>query len=199
MEHEQVVNTEPEMKEDLQAEEKPEAKSEEKPKEPAKEESEKKYSDEEVNAILSKKFAKWTAQKEKELDEAQKLAEMDAQQKAEYERDKLEKELADLKRENTLNAMGKTARTMLAEQGVHLPDAMVSILVTEEAESTKNNVDNFVQIFKEAVDVAVNEKLKTGTPKRMAGGKAMTRDEILNISDAEARRKAIQDNLELFN
>jgi len=27
----------------------------------------------------------------------------------------------------------------------------------------------------------------------------MTRDEILNIADAAARRKAIQDNLELFN
>ena len=195
MENEQVVGTEPELEEEQKTEETPE----EKLKEPEKEKSEKKYSDEEVDAILSKKFAKWTAQKEKELDEAQKLAEMDAQQKAEYERDKLEKELAELKRENTLNAMGKTARTMLSEQGVHLPDALVSILVTEEAESTKTNVDNFTQLFKEAVDAAVNEKLKSGTPKRMAGGKAMTRDEILNIADAEARRKAIQENLELFN
>jgi len=195
MENEQVVNTEPELEEEKNTEETPE----EKLKEPEKEKSEKKYSDEEVNAILSKKFAKWTAQKEKELDEAQKLAEMDAQQKAEYERDKLEKELAELKRENTLNAMGKTARTMLSEQGIHLSDALVSILVTEEAESTKTNVDNFVQLFKEAVDAAVNEKLKSGTPKRMAGGKAMTRDEILNIADAKARRKAIQENLELFN
>ena len=195
MENEKVVNTEPELEEEKNTEETPE----EKLKEPEKEKSEKKYSDEDVNAILSKKFAKWTAQKEKELDEAQKLAEMDAQQKAEYERDKLEKELAELKRENTLNAMGKTARTMLSEQGVHLSDALVSILVTEEAESTKTNVDNFVQLFKEAVDAAVNEKLKSGTPKRMAGGKAMTRDEILNIADAAARRKAIQENLELFN
>lgn len=195
MENEKVVGTEPELEDEEKTKETPE----EKLKEPKKEESEKKYSDEEVNAILSKKFSKWTAQKEKELDEAQKLAEMDAQQKAEYERDKLEKELAELKRENTLNAMGKTARTMLSEQGVHLSDALVSILVTEEAESTKTNVDSFVQLFKEAVDSAVNEKLKSGTPKRMAGGKAMTRDEILNIADAEARRKAIQENLELFN
>ena len=195
MEDEKVVSTEPELEEEQPLE----AKSEENPKEPAKEESEKKYSDEEVNAILSKKFAKWMAQKEKERSEAKKLAEMDAQQKAEYERDKLEKELAELKRENTLNAMGKTARTMLSEQGVHLPDALVSILVTEEAESTKTNVDGFAKLFKEAVDAAVNEKLKSGTPKRMPGGKAMTKDEILNIPDAEARRKAIQDNLELFN
>ncbi len=195
MENEKFVSTEPELEKGQQAEVTPE----EKPEKPKNKEPEKKYSDEEVNAILSKKFAKWTAQKEKELSEAQKLAEMDAQQKAEYERDKLEKELAGLKRENTLNAMGKTARTMLSEQGVHLPDALVSILVTEEAESTKANVDNFAKLFKEAVDAAVNEKLKSGTPKRMVGSKAMTRDEILNIADAKARRKAIQENLELFN
>lgn len=195
MENEKVVSTETELEEGQVLE----TQSKENPEETQKSEPEKKYSDEEVNAILSKKFAKWTAQKEKELDEAQKLAEMDAQQKAEYERDKLEKELAQLKRENTLNAMGKTARTMLSEQAVHLPDALVSILVTEEAESTKKNVDSFAKLFKEAVESAVNEKLKSGTPKRMAGGKAMTRDEILNIPDAEARRKAIQENLELFN
>lgn len=191
MDEEKIIDTE-------QVEEEPIKESEpEKPE--AKEEPEKKYSDEDLDAIISQKFAKWREKQEKEISEAKKLAEMDAQQKAEYERDKLEKELAELKRENTLNAMGKTARTMLSEQGVHLSDALVSILVTEEAESTKTNVDNFVQLFKEAVDAAVNEKLKSGTPKRMAGSKAMTRDEILNIADAEARRKAIQDNLELFN
>ena len=71
--------------------------------------------------------------------------------------------------------------------------------MTEEAESTKKNVDAFAEVFAAAVESAVKEKLRSGTPKRMAGGKTMTRDEILNIPDAEARRKAIQDNLELFN
>ena len=195
MENEKVVSTEPELEEEQQVE----AKSEEKQKEPAKEESEKKYSDEEVNAILSKKFAKWTAQKEKELSEAQKLAEMDAQQKAEYERDQLKNKLAELEKQSALNQMGKTARSILSEKGINVPDELISVLVTEEAESTKKNVDAFAEVFAVAVESAVNEKLKSGTPKRMAGSKAMTRDEILNIPDAKARRKAIQENLELFN
>lgn len=169
------------------------------PKEEVKLQEEKKYSDADLDEIIGKKFAKWKEKQEQEISEAKKLAEMDAQQKAEYERDKLEKELAELKRENTLNAMGKTARTMLSEQGVHLPDALVSILVTEEAEGTKTNVDNFAQLFKEAVDAAVNEKLKSGTPKRMAGGKTLTKAEILEVKDMEQRRKLIAENIELFN
>ena len=191
MENEKVINTESEMEEEQQAEENP--------KEPAKEESEKKYSDEEVNAILSKKFAKWLAQKEKELSEAKKLAEMDAQQKAEYERDQLKNKLAELEKQSALNQMGKTARSILSEKGINVPDELISVLVTEEAESTKKNVDAFAEVFAAAVESAVKEKLRSGTPKRMAGGKTMTRDEILNIADAETRRKAIQDNLELFN
>lgn len=191
MDEEKIIDTE-------QVEEEPIKESEpEKPE--AKEEPEKKYSDEDLDAIISQKFAKWREKQEKEISEAKKLAEMDAQQKAEYERDKLQKKLEALEREITLNEMGRTARGMLSERGVNLSDDLVSILITDEAESTKANVDAFVELFNGAVEAAVTEKLKSGTPKRMAGGKTMTRDEILNIPDAEARRKAIQDNLELFN
>lgn len=195
MENGKVVSTEFELEEELQAGENPE----ENPEELKKEESEKKYSDTDLDEIISKKFAKWTAQKEKELSEAQKLAEMDAQQKAEYERDQLKNKLAELEKQSALNQMGKTARSILSEKGITVPDELISVLVTEEAESTKKNVDAFADVFAAAVDAAVKEKLKSGTPKRMAGSKAMTRDEILNIADAKARRKAIQDNLELFN
>ena len=47
--------------------------------------NEKKYTDDEVNEIINKKFEKWTKQKEKEMDEAKKLADMTAQEKVEYE------------------------------------------------------------------------------------------------------------------
>lgn len=53
--------------------------------------SEAKYTDEDLDKIISAKFDKWQKQKDKEVSEAQKLAEMTAQEKAEYERDKLQK------------------------------------------------------------------------------------------------------------
>ena len=46
---------------------------------------EKKYSDDDVDKILNKKFAEWEKKKQKEVDEAKKLADMNAKEKAEYE------------------------------------------------------------------------------------------------------------------
>ena len=50
-----------------------------------------KYTDDDVDKILSQKFAEWQKKKEKELTEAQKLAQMDATQKAEYKAQQIEK------------------------------------------------------------------------------------------------------------
>ena len=45
------------------------------------------YTDADVDAIISKKFAKWQEQHEAKVAEAAKLANMNATQRAEYERD----------------------------------------------------------------------------------------------------------------
>ena len=45
------------------------------------------YTDADVDAIISKKFAKWREQHEAKVAEAAKFAEMNATQRAEYERD----------------------------------------------------------------------------------------------------------------
>ena len=45
------------------------------------------YTDADVDAIISKKFAKWQEQHEAKVAEAAKLADMNETQRAEYERD----------------------------------------------------------------------------------------------------------------
>ena len=50
-----------------------------------------KYTDADVDEILNRKFAEWQKKQQKAVDEAQKLATMNATQKAEYERDQLKK------------------------------------------------------------------------------------------------------------
>lgn len=56
------------------------------------------YTDADVDAIISKKFAKWQEQHEAKVAEAAKLAEMNATQRAEYERDQLQRPLDELRR-----------------------------------------------------------------------------------------------------
>lgn len=161
---------------------------------------EKRYSDKEVNDLIDKKFAEWQKKKDKEIGEAQKLATMNATQKAEYERDQLQKELDKLKRANSIAEMSKTARKILSESNINIPDELLSLMVTTDAEETKTAVDSFTKLFKDAVESAVKERLKGETPKKGSGGTvAMTKEQIMAIKDPELRQKKMLENKSLFN
>lgn len=160
-----------------------------------------KYTDEDVNKIIDKKFAEWQKKQQKEVDEAKKLAEMNATQKAEYERDQLKKKLEELEKQASLSEMTKTARKMLAESNINIPDELLSMMVTTDAEETKTAVDGFAKVFKEAVESAVKERLKGEPPKRSSGSgtSAMTKEQIMAIKDHELRQKKMLEHKELFN
>lgn len=164
-----------------------------------KKQNEKKYTDDEVDEIINKKFEKWTKQKEKEMNEAKKLADMTAQEKVEYERNQLKKELEELRNANTISEMSKTARGILKEKNIDISDELLSMLVTKEADTTKKNVESFAEMFDKAVEKAVNEKLKGNPPKKGPGNKTLTKEDILNIKDRTERQKKIAENMELFN
>ena len=125
-----------------------------------------KYTDEDVDKLFNKKFAEWEKKKQKEIDEAKKLAEMNAQERAEHERDELQKELDALKKKDSLSEMTKTARKMLSDEGVSVPDEVLAMIVDTDAEKTKAAVDAFGKAFKDAVESAVKEKLKGNPPKK---------------------------------
>lgn len=158
----------------------------------------KKYSDAEVDEIINKKFAKWQKEQEKKISEAEKLAGMNAQEKAEHERDTLQKELDALKRANSIAEMEKTARTMLHDDGVNVPDEVVSSLIADDADNTKAKVEAFSKAFKEAVQTAVKDALKGKAPATGKGGSTLTKADILKIANRAERQKAIAEHIDLF-
>lgn len=160
--------------------------------------SEKKYSDEDLNAILDKRFARWKADQEKEKAEAKRLAEMNAQERAEAERDKVQKELDELKAKNAIAEMTNEARKMCAEHDINVSEGLLSVLVNKDADKTKKAVDSFVKMFEQEVEKAVKEKLKGNGPKRGGSNKGVTRESILNITDPMERQRMIAENMDLF-
>lgn len=158
----------------------------------------KKYSDAEVDEIINKKFAKWQKEQERKISEAEKLAGMNAQEKAEHERDTLQKELDALKHANSIAEMEKTARTMLHDDGVNVPDEVVSSLIADDADSTKTKVEAFSKAFKEAVQTAVKDALKGKAPATGKGGSTLTKADILKIANRAERQKAIAEHIDLF-
>nr|DAJ69869.1 MAG TPA: Major capsid protein [Caudoviricetes sp.] len=157
-----------------------------------------KYTDADVDEIVSKRLAKWEKQQAAKVEEAAKLAEMNAQQKAEYERDKVQKELDEYKRRDTVNAMVAESRRQLSEQGIAVSDDILTRLVGDTAEETKASVDAFSTAFAAAVEDAVKKQLAGKAPAAGVATKTMTKEEILAIKDPIARQAAIRDNIGLF-
>ena len=157
-----------------------------------------KYTDADVDEIVSKRLAKWEKQQAAKVEEAAKLAEMNAQQKAEYERDKVQKELDEYKRRDTVNAMVAESRRQLSEQGIAVSDDILARLVGETAEETKASVDAFSVAFTAAVEDAVKKQLAGKAPAAGVATKTMTKEEILAIKDPITRQAAIRDNIGLF-
>lgn len=160
---------------------------------------EKKYTDAEVEDLINKKFAEWEKRQKKTEDEAARLAGMNAQQRAEHERDELEKKYNDLLKQNTIATLTVQARKMLSDGGVNgIPDELVAVLVTEDADTTKANVDAFTKLFKQAVQEAVKNANRKPSPKTGATGGTLTKADILKVEDINERQKLIRENMDLF-
>lgn len=158
---------------------------------------EKTFTQDELNAIVQERVNRAMEKAKADKEEAEKLAKMNAQQRAEHENARLKEELAQLRQANTLSQMAKTARAMLEEKGIAIGDELVQVLITEEAESTKKNVDEFSAMYLKAIENGVNERLKGKTPGRMVPN-SMSKSDILAIKNTAERQRAIASHLDLF-
>jgi len=160
--------------------------------------NEAKYTDDDLDRIISDKFAKWEQKKAKELSEAQKLAEMSAQEKLEYEKSQIQDELDKLRAENNRSQMSKEARKILKEQEINASDELISMLIGDSAEITKNNIEAFGTLFKTEVEKAVKEALKGNVPKATSNNNGITKEQIEAITNRTERQRLIAENQHLF-
>ena len=163
-----------------------------------KETPELKYSDEDVDKIVQKKLAKAKKDKEAAVEEATKLAKMNEDQKAEYDREQLEKELAELRRKDAFYNLSKEASKMLSEHDITADDELLRVVVKDDAEGTKQAVESFVNLFNAKVKEGVKQALSGNSPKYPNTGKTLTKQQIMDEKDATKRVKLIQQNPQLF-
>ena len=126
----------------------------------------------EVDRRVSQAQAKWSAELDKRLDlarsEGERLAKMNANEraKAQFETDKqnFETERARYEAER----LEFEAVKQLSEG--KLPISFAKMCVGKDAEETKTNIETFKTAWGEALQTAVNERMKGTTPK--TGGAA---------------------------
>lgn len=162
--------------------------------------NEKKYTDEEVDALIERKFAEWQKKHEKQQakqDEAERLKNMSDQERKDHEMEELRKQVNALQKKETMSKMSATARSMLSAKGITVDDALVGMLISEDADATKSAVDAFITAFQDAVSKAVKEALKGEAPKK-GGSSKLTKEQIMKVANRTERQRLIQENMDLF-
>lgn len=131
------------------------------------------YNDEEVNEIVKKRLARAEREKQAAVDEAAKLAKMNADQKKDYELEKAKKERDELKSQLATYEMGKQARSMFEEAKLTVTEDDLQHVVTPEAESTEANV-KWLIAHDQAVAEGVRQELLKGSTPKTHGSKVET-------------------------
>ncbi|EKP98136.1 hypothetical protein LCA12A_0915 [Lacticaseibacillus casei 12A] len=131
------------------------------------------YTDEQVNDIVKKRLARAEKEKQAAVDEAAKLAKMNADQKKDYELEKAQKERDELKSQLATYEMGKQARSMFEDAKLTVTEDDLQHVVTPEAESTEANV-KWLIAHDQAVAEGVRQELLKGSTPKTHGSKVET-------------------------
>ena len=122
--------------------------------------------DRRVQKALGTAKEKWSALTDEKLSEAEKLSKMNKEEKAEYLRQKQEKDLLDRETAITRRELMAEAKNTLAEK--KLPAGLAEVLNYTDADSCNKSIAAVEKAFQEAVQEAVEEKLKGGKPPKKA-------------------------------
>lgn len=125
--------------------------------------------DRRINKGLETAKSKWEADYKAKLEaqknEAEKLAQMDAEQKAKYEAEKMQNRIAELESQINADKLYKTANSIASEKG--LPQGYLNLIdfSKETAESINSKIDSLIELRNADLKAYLNDKLKQPTPQ----------------------------------
>lgn len=130
-----------------------------------------------VNTAVSNAQEKWKAMTDDKLSEADRLAKMTKDEKTQYLQQKREKELSDREAAVTRKELKAEAKNTLAADS--LPIELAEILDYSNADSCKTSMETVKKAFQNAVQSAVESKLKGDKPLKKATEDTKTAQEDL--------------------
>ena len=163
------------------------------------------YTQEEVNMLLQresdrrvsealKKAEKKNAEKVKE---AQKLAQMNENEKIQYELEQREKAIAEKEKALALAENKNEASKILADKGLSLD--LVDFVIAEDAETMNSNIRLLDKAFKDSVKREVEKRLGSSAPKKnLPPDETITKEKAKKMTIIE-RQNLLTNNPNLYN
>lgn len=144
--------------------------------------------DNDVNSIINSKYSRWKQELNEKQDEAAKLAAMDEKEKADYEKQQLKDKIADYERKEQLAEMSETASGMLSDKGIQPTKEVLSIIVSEDADKTSDNVKSYIA----AIELE-RKNIKADFEKRLGGKIPLEGGSTSTLSRGAQMAKAAND------
>lgn len=143
--------------------------------------------DRRVQKALGTAKEKWSALMDDKLSEAEKLSKMNKEEKAEYMRQKQERELRDREAAITRRELMAEAKNTLAEK--KLPAGLAEVLNYTDADSCNKSIAAVEKAFQEAVEAGIQERLKGGTPiKKAPLNTSFTKEQVAAMTPEEINK-----------
>ena len=152
-----------------------------------------------ITTAVSNAQKKWEVLADDKATEAEKLAKMTKDEKAQYLQQKKEKEITDREAAVTRKELMAEAKNTLAEK--KLPVSLAEVLNYSDADTCNKSIEAVEKAFQEAVESAVEEKLKGGKPLKSApGAVSFTKEQVAAMSADEINKnwEAVQESMKHF-
>lgn len=172
--------------------------------EPATDNTPKTYTQEEVDALLQSEadrrvteaLKKAEKKHEDKLREAQRLSQMNEQQKYEYELQQREAAIAEKEKQLVLAENKNICAKVLAEKGLDL--SLVDFCVAEDADTMNNNIKTLEAAFKKSVRTEVEKRLGSTTPRTNLPPDQSITKEMFQKMSLQQKQELYNTNKELY-
>jgi hypothetical protein len=124
---------------------------------------EKKFTQKDLDKIVSERLGKEKKKFEKEISEVERLATMTAEQK---EREKFKKEKEEFENEKKMIQREKmTLQTAKELETLGISSSLAKFIVADDADAVKENITELQTAWQKALDEAVSKRLRGTTPE----------------------------------
>ena len=130
---------------------------------------EKKFTQDQVNDMIQKRLDRALKDKQKEIDDAKseavKYAKMNKDEKLQHDYEKAQADAKKAREDLARYQLRDEARQQLSAGGYQATDADIDMIVTGDAESTKNNTEAFLAMVERIRNATRDEFLKGKSPQ----------------------------------
>ena len=134
----------------------------------------------------------------KELTSAKSVKQLSDEDKAKNESDEKDKTIKDLQTKLARQTSLVETDKVFKDAGLNVGEDVFNMIVTTDDEKTYANAQALIDYTNRVQEDVRKSFLKGSTPK-VTGQHTVTKADIASIKDPDERRKAIKENLELFN